>query len=164
MTADTVAIRLATASDADAIATLLADAFAEFEPHYTPGGFRATTPTPAEIARRITDGPIWIVESGTGIAGTVSAVRRPDGVHVRSMAVAPGARGLGIGRLLLDQVQSFADAHACDHLYLSTTPFLSQAIKMYERAGFVPTSAPPYELFGTPLFTMRKWSKSVVVE
>ena len=163
MTADTVAIRLATTSDADAIATLLAAAFAEFEPLYTPDGFRATTPTREEIAQRFADGPVWVVESGTGIAGTVSAVRRADGVHVRSMAVAPVARGLGLGRVLLNQVQAFADAEACDHLYLSTTPFLSSAIRMYERAGFVPTSAPPYELFGTPLFTMRKWSKSVVL-
>ena len=118
MTVDTHTIRPATAADADAIATLLADAFAEFAPLYTPDGFRATTPTREEIAQRITDGPVWVVESGSRIAGTVSAVRRADGVHVRSMAVAPAARGLGLGRVLLDQVQAFADAEACDHLVL----------------------------------------------
>ena len=40
--------------------------------------------------------------------------------------------------------------------YLSTTPFLASAIRLYEQAGFVHTSAPPYELHGTALFTMEK--------
>lgn len=163
MAVDVAVIRRATTTDIAAIASLLADAFAEYEPRYTPGGYRATIPEPAEIHRRFTEGPTWVVEHGGRIAGTVSAMVRPDGVYVRSMAVSPNARGCGIGRLLLNQVEAFAVAEDCHHLYLSTTPFLSSAIRLYERAGFVPTSAPPYELFGTPLFTMEKWSDSVDV-
>jgi N-acetylglutamate synthase-like GNAT family acetyltransferase len=151
-------IRDATAGDAEAIAALLADAFVEFEPLYTPDGFRATTPGREEISQRFTDGPTWVVEQEGRVAGTVSAVVRPDGVYVRSMAVAPSARGGGIGRRLLNHVQDFAAAQDRDRLYLSTTPFLSSAIRLYEQAGFVRTSAPPYELFGTALFTMEKWS------
>jgi GNAT superfamily N-acetyltransferase len=79
------------------------------------------------------------------------------------MAVAPAARGCGVGRTLLSQVEEFAAANNRQHLYLSTTPFLFSAIRLYERAGFIPTSAPPYELFGTPLFTMEKWSNSIDV-
>jgi GNAT superfamily N-acetyltransferase len=79
------------------------------------------------------------------------------------MAVCPTARGCGIGQLLLNQVEAFAATEDRHHLYLSTTPFLRSAIRLYERAGFVATSAPPYELFGTPLFTMEKWSNSVNV-
>jgi len=164
MTVDVAVIRRATTSDAAAIASLLADAFVEFEPRYTPGGYRATTPDLDEINRRFTDGPTWIAEHDGRIAGTVSAIVRPDGVYLRSMAVTPTARGCGIGQLLLKEVEAFATTHNRHHLYLSTTPFLSSAIRLYERAGFIPTSAPPYELFGTPLFTMEKWSKSVFVE
>ena len=158
------AIRPATTADADQIAALLADAFVEYEPLYTPGGYRATALNPDEIQKRFTDGPIWVAEQESRIAGTVSAVVRPDGVYVRSMAVAPAARGSGIGRLLLNHVQDFATAHDRSRLYLSTTPFLASAIRLYEQAGFVRTSAPPYELFGTALFTMEKWSNRADVQ
>ena len=156
--ASTGAIRSATTSDADAIAALLADAFVEFQPLYTAGGYRATTLDREEIQKRLTDGPIWVAEQEGRITGTVSAMLRPDGVYVRSMAVAPVSRGSGIGRLLLNHVQDFAAAQDRSRLYLSTTPFLASAIRFYEQAGFVRTSAPPYELFGTALFTMEKWS------
>jgi hypothetical protein len=39
---------------------------------------------------------------------------------------------------------------------LHTTPFLSRAIRCYERFGFVRSQDPPSNLFGTPLFTMEK--------
>ncbi len=163
MIVDTVAVRVAAPTDAEAIASLLADAFVEFERLYTPDGYRATTLSRDEIERRFADGPIWVAEHDGGIAGTVSAVVRPDGVYVRSMAVGPAARGCGIARNLLHQVEEFAAAQNRHHFYLSTTPFLASAIQLYERAGFVRTSAPPYELFGTPLFTMEKWSNGVDV-
>jgi putative acetyltransferase len=163
MTADPVTIRTATTADAAAIASVLADAFVEFRDFYTPDGYRATTLAREEVERRFADGPIWVAEFAGQVAGTVSAVVRPDGVHVRSMAVGRSARGCGIGRLLLNQVHEFAAEQDRSHLYLSTTPFLSSAIQLYNRAGFIPTSAPPYELHGTPLFTMEKWSKGVDV-
>jgi putative acetyltransferase len=163
MTADTVAIRAATPADAAAIASVLADAFVEFQDLYTPDGFRATAPRRDEVERRFADGPIWVAEVGGEVAGTVSAIVREDGVYVRGMAVGRSARGIGIGKLLLNQVHEFAAEQERSHLYLSTTPFLSSAIQLYQRAGFVPTSAPPYELHGTPLFTMEKWSRGVDV-
>ena len=163
MTVDTLTIRPATAADADAVALVLAEAFSEFQPLYTPAGYHATTPARPEIEQRFADGPIWVVEHDGRIAGTISAILRDDGVYVRGMAVAPAARGCGVGRTLLSQVEEFAAANNQQHLYLSTTPFLLSAIRLYERAGFIPTSAPPYELFGTPLFTMEKWSNSVDV-
>jgi hypothetical protein len=45
-------------------------------------------------------------------------------------------------------------------LLLSTTPFLSEAIKLYERSGFRRSTEGPRELFGTPLFTMEKQLKT----
>lgn len=56
----------------------------------------------------------------------------------------------------MDSVQDFAAAQECKRLYLSTTPFLTRAIALYERLGFVRTDAGPHDLYGTPLFTMEK--------
>jgi ribosomal protein S18 acetylase RimI-like enzyme len=72
------------------------------------------------------------------------------------MAVIPEARGLGIGRLLLQEVAQLAQDNNAEKLYLSTTPFLHSAISLYRRFGFVETADGPHDLFGTPLFTMEK--------
>ena len=72
------------------------------------------------------------------------------------MAVHPRVRGRGIGAQLLEIAEQFARDQRCRDLVLSTTPFLDHAIALYERRGFVRTDEAPHELFGTPLFTMRK--------
>jgi hypothetical protein len=41
-------------------------------------------------------------------------------------------------------------------LFLSTTPFLTHAIVLYEGLGFQRSNEGPHDLFGTPLFTMVK--------
>ena len=57
-------------------------------------------------------------------------------LYVRSIAVAPVARGHGLGRALLVAVEAFAAEHRARRLYLSTTPFLADAIRFYEAAGW----------------------------
>jgi ribosomal protein S18 acetylase RimI-like enzyme len=151
-----VRIRTAVPADADGISALLRDAFAEFEPLYTPGGFAATTPDVTEIVRRFAEGPVWVAEMDERMVGTVAAVEKEDGVYLRSMAVIPSTRGAGAGRMLLQTVEEFAIARRASRMFLSTTPFLTAAIRLYESAGFVRTGEPPAELQGTPLITMTR--------
>jgi ribosomal protein S18 acetylase RimI-like enzyme len=155
MTRD-VRIRTAVPADADGISSLLHEAFAEFEPLYTPGGFVATTPDAMEIARRFAEGPVWVAVMDGRMVGTVAAVVKENGVYLRSMAVLSSTRGLGAGRLLLQTVEEFAIARQASRMFLSTTPFLAAAIRLYESAGFVRTGEPPDELLGTPLITMAR--------
>ena len=150
------AIRRATASDAPVIAFILREAFAEYEPLYTSQGYSATTPGPDAVRDRMSEGPVWVAVHGGQIVGTVSVVPEQIGLYVRGMAVLPAVRGLGIGRLLLEEVESFAAAAGSRRLFLSTTPFLSQAIRLYELFGFRAASDGPRDLFGTPLLTMEK--------
>jgi len=148
-------IDLAKPRDVDAIADLLLAAFREFEPLYTPAGYRATTPTATELAARLADGPTWIATVDGAVAGTVSAVVEGDEVYVRSMAVRPDVRGCGIATALLDRVTAFAHERGARRLTLKTTPFLAGAIRLYERAGFRRTGKPS-KLHGTPLIAMAK--------
>jgi GNAT superfamily N-acetyltransferase len=148
-------IAVASSTDAETIAAILLDAFREFEPLYTPGGFRATTPSAAEIRERWPEGPSWIATIDGKPVGTVGAIDRGDEVYVRSMAVTPAARGTGVGLALLDAVTRFAVDTGARRLRLSTTPFLHSAIRLYERAGFTPQPG-PLDLHGTPLFAMVK--------
>jgi len=149
-------IRRARAADALAIARALAAAFAEYAPAYTPAALAATTPPAARVRARLREGPTWVAVEGGAVVGTVSAVPRDAGVYVRSMAVLPAARGHGAGAALLREVEGFARDWGAASLFLSTTPFLTAAIRLYERHGFRATGDGPHDLHGTPLVTMVK--------
>ena len=151
-----IAIRTAVATEACAIASVLYESFLEYRSIYTAGGFAATTPAAAEIECRFSEGPVWVAVQEDAIIGTVSAVPKSNRVYVRSMAILPAARGHASGRRLLLQVEQWALAHGYRDLYLSTTPFLSRAIRLYESCGFRRSNEGPHDLFGTPLFTMVK--------
>lgn len=151
-----IQIRRAGADDAASIASVLSGSFAEYKTSYTPEGFAATTPTADEIQNRVNEGPVWVALSGDVIIGTVSVVPQGEALYIRSMAILPSARGQHIGELMLEQIESFAFEHAYRRLILSTTPFLTRAIRLYQRFGFRQSPEGPDELFGTPLFTMVK--------
>ena len=128
----------------------------EFKSLYTSEGFAATAITREQIIDRMHEGPVWIAEVGEVTVGTASAVAREDSLYVRGMAVHPHARGQHIGELFLIQIEEFAKKKAFRRLFLSTTPFLDRAIRLYEGFGFLRTAEGPDNLFGTPLFTMEK--------
>lgn len=151
-----IQIRLAEASDAASIASVLHASFVEYESAYTPEAFAATTPTSDRVQSRLSEGPVWVAALNEAIVGTVAAVPRGEALYVRSMAVLPTARGHGIGALLFEQVERFAAAQGLTLLILSTTPFLTRAIRLYERLGFQRSAEGPHKLFGAPLFTMVK--------
>jgi ribosomal protein S18 acetylase RimI-like enzyme len=53
------------------------------------------------------------------------------------MWVAKTARGVGLGRRLLDELEARATAHGARVLRLETNGALTEAISMYRSAGFV---------------------------
>jgi len=151
-----IRLRRARFRDAPAIALLLREAFAEYQPLYTPAGYEATVIANQQVLTRIKEGPVWIALLDESIVGTVSVVPRNKSLYIRGMAVSPSARGRRIGGMLLTQVEKFAMGQGSRRLFLSTTPFLDRAIRLYETFGFCKTDEGPHELFGTPLFTMEK--------
>jgi len=154
--ASEIEIRRASPEQAEAIAAVLREAFLQFRPLYTDGGFAATTPEAQHILARISEGPVWVAFRRGIIVGTGSAVAKNASVYIRGMAVLPAARGLGVGSELLREIEAWAIRHGCTRLFLSTTPFLASAIRLYESSGFRRTDEGPHDLFGTPLFTMQK--------
>ena len=149
-----ILIRNAVMDEAASIASVLYRAFAEFEPLYTPAAFAATAPTSDQIQKRWSDGPVWVMADGNQIVGTISAAPKPEGLYIRSMAVLPSHRSQKIGYRLLQTAEHFANIRNIRRMFLSTTPFLMEAIRLYEQFGFQRTDDGPHELFGTPLFTM----------
>ncbi len=67
--------------------------------------------------------------------------------ELKRMWVAPSARGLGLGRRLLNELEARAVAHGRRSLRLETNRSLTQAIALYESAGYrevEPFNALPY--------------------
>jgi putative acetyltransferase len=155
-----ILIRIAAREECPRISSLLQQAFLEYKPLYTNAAFTATTPTANQIELRLKEGPVWVALQNESVVGTVSAVPKNSGLYVRSLAVLPSARGQGIARNLLQEIERFARDNSYKRLFLSTTPFLHQAIRLYEQSGYRPTSECPYKLHGTPLFTMEKLLRS----
>jgi putative acetyltransferase len=149
-----IQIRRAVPDDARAIASLLHRSFIEYESLYTAEAFAATICTPERILERLNEGPIWVALQDETLVGTVSAAFSGEALYIRGMAVDPLARGSGTGRSLLNCAGEFALQNGFKSLILSTTPFLSSAIRLYESYGFHRTSDGPHDLSGTPLFTM----------
>ena len=149
-------IRRAVPDDASTIASVLHRSFVEYESAYTAEAFAATISTPEKMRERMNEGPVWVAVQDEIIVGTVSAVARGEALYVRGMAVDRAARGSGTGRALLKCAEEFAIQGGFKSLFLSTTPFLLPAIRLYENYGFQRNDEGPDDLFGTPLFTMVK--------
>jgi putative acetyltransferase len=155
-----VRIRRAKQRDSAAIELVLRESFREYEPDYSPEAFYITTPGKHEIEDRIKRWTVWVALHANVIVGTVSAHSEGSALHIRSMAVHPSIRGQGIGKLLLARVEDFACANGYKRLILNTTPFLTRAIRLYERFGFEFTGA-KQKWFGTRLTKMAKQLASV---
>ena len=69
-----------------------------------------------------------------GCAGLKLHGRAP--AEIKRMWVAPAARGLGLGRRLLEAIEGHARAAGARVLHLETNRSLSEAIALYERSGF----------------------------
>jgi putative acetyltransferase len=151
-----IQIRPAKLSECAAIAPVLHDSFAEFKALYTEAGFKATTPTEDQIRIRMKEGPVWVALRNAVIIGTVAAMKKNGSLYIRGMAVLPSARSTGAGTQLLREVEHWAASEKIHRIFLSTTPFLHSAIRLYEKSGFRRTDQGPHDLFGTPLFTMEK--------
>jgi DNA-binding MarR family transcriptional regulator/GNAT superfamily N-acetyltransferase len=82
-------------------------------------------------------------------------VKRPPGetsADIKRMWVADDARGLGIGRRLLEELEERARSGGATHTRLETNDVLTEALGMYRSAGYV--EVPPFngEPFGDHWF------------
>ena len=152
----TVRVRRAVVRDAQAVAGVLRQAFAEYAPLYTARAFAATTPGTTAVRVRMREGPVGRASLGEDIIGTIAAVDQREGCYIRGMGVVPDSRARGAGSRLLAAAEEFAVKAGARSMFLSTTPFLDRAIGLYERFGFRRSPEGPHDLFGTPLLTMTK--------
>lgn len=107
-----------------------------------------------EIAPDTPPRALWIAERKGGIVGSIFATPsegRPGTAQLRMLYVEPEARGLGIGRMLVDQCVSFARDSGYKRVRLWTQSILAPARKIYAGAGFHLVDSASHHSFGADL-------------
>ena len=88
---------------------------------------------------------LWVAEHDQKIVGCVGIVDRGERAQLRWFLLHPDARGIGLGKRLLQSAIDYCRARHFKTIYLATTDDLTQAIGMYTKAGFVQTTEKPNE-------------------
>lgn len=88
-------------------------------------------------------GEFWVIEQGGKLVGTAAyypTIRGKKAVEIRKMYLLPIARGRGLGKFCLQQLERAITLRGFDEIWLETASVLKEAIKLYESSGYQPTT------------------------
>jgi predicted N-acetyltransferase YhbS len=138
-------VREANRSDHQAIREVIAAAYRQYAPVLPPVVFDGYLADLLDLDSRADDSRLLVAERAGRVVGTVTffedAAREglgwPSGwAGLRALAVDPAARGLGIGRMLMEACRDRARAAGAKVLCLHTASFMAAAVAIYQDMGF----------------------------
>jgi len=124
--------------DDPASQTLLAEYFASRAESFpaSMGEYRPVWPTPSQFA---SDDGLFLIVENDGVDVGCGGIRRlsPTRFEVKHLWVQPSARGTGLGRRLLAELESRARTRGADELVLDTNESQAAAAALYRNTGYV---------------------------
>lgn len=90
-----------------------------------------------------TGGEFWVIEQQNQIVGTAAYYpinRGEKAVEIRKMYLLPKVRGLGLGKYLLQQIETVIASRGFEQIWIETASILTEAVKLYESHGYLPTT------------------------
>jgi GNAT superfamily N-acetyltransferase len=100
---------------------------------------------PEVLAELLASGGRLYVAEVDGVAVGVGGLKRlsDTAAEIKRMFVRPTARGLGVGRAIVERLVDDARALGCETVYLESASFMHSAHALYRSVGFVPSGAYP---------------------
>lgn len=139
-------IRQAREDELDAAGEIIRAGYAEYKTQMAPERWERYIANAADVRSRLPEGEVIVAEHDGKLMGTLTVYASgnqsrgegwpADWVGLRLLAVAPEARGLGIGRALIEWAIAYARSLGASAVGLHTTEMMAIARAMYERMGF----------------------------
>jgi putative acetyltransferase len=88
-------------------------------------------------------GEFWVVETQgrlVGTAGYYPVNRGENAVEIRKMYLSPEVRGRGLGRYLLQALETAIATQGYTQVWIQTASALKEAVQLYERNGYEPST------------------------
>ncbi len=88
-------------------------------------------------------GEFWVIEYQGEVVGTGAYYpieRGENAVEIRKMYLLPKARGFGLGKYLLQQLEAAISCRGFQQIWIETASVLSEAVNLYENNGYEPAT------------------------
>ena len=151
-------VRNAGVEDLNQVSLLIRDAYQEYQANFSPEVWERYSREIMDVRSRLDTSELIVAENSGRLVGAVTFYPNtspsdqggwPAGwTGIRLLAVHPDARGMGIGRVLMDECLRRSRLLSATALGLHTTELMGIAQGMYERMGFV--RVPEYDFQAGP--------------
>ena len=144
----------------DAVADVILAAYEQYKVAMPPEVWEAYSRDIVDVRARIANAQLIVAEQDRKILGAVTFFADgskgenwpPGHTCIRLLAVSPEARGMGVGRALMEECIHRSHVLGALQVGLHTTEMMAVALAMYVRMGF--TRAPEFDFNPAPGITV----------
>jgi ribosomal protein S18 acetylase RimI-like enzyme len=128
-------IRAATSADLPVVQQIVEDAYR----HYISRIGKPPGPMFDDYAARISEGVVWVIEEGSGVAGIIVLKPQPEYLLLDNIAISPARQGSGLGRRLLAFAEAEARHRGYREIRLYTHRTMTENQRLYAAIGYEET-------------------------
>jgi ribosomal protein S18 acetylase RimI-like enzyme len=128
-------IRAAASADLPVVQQIVEDAYR----HYIPRIGKPPGPMLDDYAARISEGVVWVIEEGAGVAGIIVLKPQPEHLLLDNIAISPARQGSGLGRRLLAFAEAEARHRGYREIRLYTHRTMTENQRLYAAIGYEET-------------------------